>query len=163
MTKDAAAENGLKKIASFTVDHTVLGKGIYISREDGDCVTYDVRTVRPNCGVYPSTGAIHTTEHLVATYVRSSPLSDAVVYFGPMGCRTGYYLILRDSVSKSDAIELILSAFRFTASFEGDIPGASEKECGNWLDHDLAGAKREAESFLAAAEGWTEDRLTYPE
>ena len=117
----------------------------------------------PNADDYVPVPALHTIEHLVATFVRSSDRSDEVVYFGPMGCRTGCYLILRDSVSKADAIALVKDAFAFTAAFEGEIPGAKKIECGNYLEHDLPGAKAEAAAYAAALEGWTEDRLAYPD
>lgn len=153
----------LKKIASFTINHDVLTPGMYISRIDGDCVTYDLRLKTPNAGDYVAVPAMHTLEHLIATFVRSSDRSDEVVYFGPMGCRTGCYLILRDSVSAGDAIALVQDAFRFAAAFEGDIPGAQKRECGNYLEHDLPGAKAEAAAYVRALDGWTKARMTYPE
>lgn len=153
----------LKKIASFTINHDVLTPGMYISRIDGDCVTYDLRLKTPNVGDYVAVPAMHTLEHLIATFVRSSDRSDEVVYFGPMGCRTGCYLILRDSVSAGDAIALVQDAFRFAAAFEGDIPGAQKRECGNYLEHDLPGAKAEAAAYVRVLDGWTKARMTYPE
>lgn len=153
----------LKKIASFTINHDVLTPGMYISRIDGDCVTYDLRLKTPNAGDYVAVPAMHTLEHLIATFVRSSDRSDEVVYFGPMGCRTGCYLILRDSVSAGDAIALVQDAFRFAAAFEGDIPGAQKRECGNYLEHDLPGAKAEASAYVRVLDGWTKARMTYPE
>lgn len=153
----------LKKIASFTINHDVLTPGMYISRIDGDCVTYDLRLKTPNAGDYVAVPAMHTLEHLIATFVRSSDRSDEVVYFGPMGCRTGCYLILRDSVSEGDAIALVQDAFRFAATFEGDIPGAQKRECGNYLEHDLPGAKAEAAAYVRVLDGWTKARMTYPE
>ena len=124
----------LRKIASFTINHDTLVPGMYVSRVDGDCVTYDLRLKYPNRGDYLAQKPLHTLEHLVATYVRSSPWSDSVVYFGPMGCRTGFYLILRDSVSHEQAIALVKEAFAFSAAFEGEIPGAKKIECGNYLE-----------------------------
>ena len=153
----------LKKIASFTINHDVLTPGMYISRIDGDCVTYDLRLKTPNAGDYVAVPAMHTLEHLIATFVRSSDRSDEVVYFGPMGRRTGCYLILRDSVSAGDAIALVQDAFRFAAAFEGDIPGAQKRECGNYLEHDLPGAKAEAAAYVRVLDGWTKARMTYPE
>lgn len=153
----------LKKIASFTINHDVLTPGMYISRIDGDCVTYDLRLKTPNAGDYVAVPAMHTLEHLIATFVRSSDRSDEVVYFGPMGCRTGCYLILRDSVSAGDAIALVQDAFRFAAAFEGDIPGAQKRECGNYLEHDLPGTKAEAAAYVRVLDGWTKARMTYPE
>ena len=153
----------LKKIASFTVDHDVLVPGLYVSRTDGDCVTYDLRLKRPNAGDYLKQGALHTLEHLIATYVRSSPRSDEVVYFGPMGCRTGFYLILRDSVSRTDALALCREAFAFAADFSGSIPGAKRAECGNYRGHDLPGARREAAAYGKVLAACGEDTFVYPE
>lgn len=152
----------LKKIASFTINHDLLTPGMYVSRIDGDDVTYDLRLKTPNAGDYLAQGALHTLEHLIATYVRSSAWSDQVVYFGPMGCRTGFYLILRDSVSREGAIGLVRDAFRFAAAFEGEIPGAKRIECGNYLEHDLPGARREAARYAELMAGWTEARMVYP-
>lgn len=153
----------LKKIASFTINHDVLVPGMYVSRIDGDCVTYDLRCKLPNAGDYLAQGALHTLEHLVATYVRSSDRSDEVIYFGPMGCRTGFYLILRDSVSRPDAIDLVRGAFAFSAAFEGEIPGAKKPECGNYLEHDLADAKAEAEAYCRVLAACTPETMVYPE
>ena len=153
----------MKKIASFTINHNVLTPGMYVSRMDGDVITYDLRCKYPNRGDYLAQGALHTLEHLIATYVRSSALSDEVLYFGPMGCRTGFYLLLRDSVSKEAAIRLVQDAFAFAASFEGEIPGAKAIECGNYLEHDLPGAREEAARYVQVMQGWTADQMVYPE
>lgn len=153
----------LRKIASFTINHDVLTPGMYVSRVDGDCITYDLRMKTPNAGDYVAVPAMHTIEHLVATYVRSSEWSPSVIYFGPMGCRTGCYLVMRDEVSKEAAIRLVQDAFRFAADFEGEIPGAKRIECGNYLEHDLAGGKAEAAAYVKVMEGWTPDRMVYPE
>lgn len=153
----------MKKISSFTIDHTILGKGMYVSRIDGDAVTYDIRTRLPNREEVMDNAAIHTLEHLFATFVRNSEFSNSVIYFGPMGCRTGFYFITRDDVSKKDAIRLTKDALRFSAEFEGEIPGNSEKECGNYRDHSLGGAKKEAAAMLETLENWTEEMLVYPE
>ncbi len=151
----------LRKIASFAINHDLLTPGMYVSRVDGDCVTYDLRMKYPNQGDYLAQKLLHTLEHLIATFVRSSPWSDSVVYFGPMGCRTGFYLILRDSVSKADAICLTREAFAFAAAFEGDIPGAARVECGNYLEHDLPGARAEAKAYLTVLDACTPDTMTY--
>lgn len=153
----------LRKIASFTINHDVLTPGLYISRIDGNDITYDLRCKTPNQGDYLEQKALHTLEHLIATYVRSSDRSDEVVYFGPMGCRTGFYMILRDSVSKEDAISLTLAAFRFARDFEGEIPGAKRIECGNYLEHDLPGAKAEAAAYCAVLEHCTPETMVYPQ
>lgn len=153
----------MKTIASFTVDHDKLKKGMYISRQDGDAITYDIRMKIPNGGDYLSNGALHTFEHLFATYARNSELSDSVIYVGPMGCRTGFYLILRDTVSGEAAIELVKRSFRFVADFSGKIPGSERKECGNYLEHDLDGAKAVAEDMLAVLENYQVKNLAYAE
>lgn len=152
----------MKKIASFTINHDVLTPGMYVSRVDGDVVTYDLRCKYPNRGDYLAQGALHTLEHLVATYVRSSSWSDQVIYFGPMGCRTGFYLLLRDSVSREDALTLTRETFAFAAAYEGEIPGAKAVECGNYLEHDLMDARREAEAYLKALTDWSPARMVYP-
>lgn len=153
----------LKKIASFTINHDVLVPGMYISRIDGNDVTYDLRLKTPNQGDYLPQAALHTLEHLIATFMRSSERSDEVVYFGPMGCRTGFYLILRDSVSKQDAIALTRDAFAFAAAFEGEIPGAKRIECGNYLEHDLTIAKREAATYVQVLRLCTPETMVYPQ
>jgi len=151
----------LRKIASFQVDHRKMGRGMYVSRTDGDIVTYDIRMKKPNSEAVLENGALHTIEHLFATYARSSALSDKVVYVGPMGCRTGFYLLVRD-MGAAEAIGLARASFEFVASFEGPIPGAAEAECGNWKDHDLVGAKAEAKKYLEVLVGWNVEKLVYP-
>ena len=150
----------MKKIASFSVNHDKLKKGMYVSRIDGDVVTYDLRMKVPNAGDYLSNGALHTFEHLFATYARNSALSDSVIYVGPMGCRTGFYLLTR-GLTPAQALELTVDSFRFMAAFEGDIPGASEVECGNYRDMDLPAAKAEAAAMLPVLEALTADQLHY--
>ncbi|MCM1364911.1 MAG: S-ribosylhomocysteine lyase [Faecalibacterium sp.] len=152
----------MKKIASFTIDHTILPKGMYTSRVDGDAVTYDIRMRLPNKEEVMTNGSIHTIEHLFATFVRNSEFADSIIYFGPMGCRTGFYFITRDSVSPKQAIDLAVQALKFCADFEGEVPGVSEKECGNYRDHDLATAKKEAAAMVKVLDGWTVDKLVYP-
>lgn len=152
----------MEKIASFTIDHTILPKGMYLSRTDANTITYDIRSRRPNVEQVMTNGAIHTLEHLFATYVRNSDVSDKIVYFGPMGCRTGFYFITLDTLSKADAISLTKNALRFCADFEGDIPGVSPEECGNYRDHDLCGAKKEAELMCEVLKNWCEEDLVYP-
>ncbi len=151
----------MKKIASFTVNHDTLKKGMYISRIDKDVVTYDVRMKLPNGGDYFEMAAAHTLEHLFATYARNSRFEEDVVYVGPMGCRTGFYLLLRDSVSYADAITLVKESMAFVQGFEGAIPGVSRVECGNWLEHDLAGAKALASDLLCVLSDWTVEKLYY--
>lgn len=150
----------MDRIASFEVDHTTLQKGMYISRIDGDIVTYDIRTRRPNVEPVMENAAIHTVEHLFATYVRNSEFRDKIIYFGPMGCRTGFYFLVRD-MAHEDAIRLTQDAFAFIADFEGDVPGVSAAECGNYRDHSLSGAKEEARAFLPILRNVTVDCLKY--
>ncbi len=150
----------MKRIASFEVDHTVLEKGMYTSRVDGDVTTYDIRTRKPNVEEVMDNASIHTVEHLFATFVRNSSFADKIIYFGPMGCRTGFYFLVRD-MAEQDAVTLTQQAFRFIAGFEGDIPGVSAVECGNYRDHSLEGAKKEAEMFLPVIEKVTVESLKY--
>ncbi len=153
----------MKKIASFTVNHDTLEKGMYISRIDGDVVTYDIRMKRPNGGDYLSMSAAHTIEHLFATFARNSEAGKDVIYVGPMGCRTGFYLLVRDGISHSRAIALVQESMRFIRDFTGEIPGNTPRECGNYLDHDLLGAKAVAADMYAVLEGWKEENLRYKE
>ncbi|MBR5783473.1 MAG: S-ribosylhomocysteine lyase [Clostridia bacterium] len=153
----------MKKIASFTVNHDTLTKGMYISRVDGDVITYDIRMKLPNGGDYLPNGAMHTFEHLFATFARNSEWENDVIYVGPMGCRTGFYLLLRDRVSKRDAITLMQRSLAFVADFEGEIPGSKQEECGNYLEHDLMGAKEAALDMLPVLADWTEEKLKYPQ
>ncbi len=152
----------MKKIASFTVNHRKIGKGMYLSRLDGDVVTYDIRMKIPNGGDYLSNGALHTFEHLFATYARNSEVADQVLYVGPMGCRTGFYLLLRDAVSHADALQLVRESFRWIAVYDGEIPGNSEVECGNYREHDLPGAREIAADMINVLADWSEDRMIYP-
>lgn len=151
----------MKRIESFCINHNKLKEGLYVSRIDGDCVTYDLRMVIPNAGDYLENDGLHTVEHLFATYVRNSEYSDHVVYFGPMGCRTGCYLILRDSVSKEETIRLAQDALQFIAGFEGEIPGATQIECGNFREHSLEKAKSYARKMIQVLAGWTSEKMTY--
>ncbi|MBR2545760.1 MAG: S-ribosylhomocysteine lyase [Erysipelotrichaceae bacterium] len=153
----------MKKIASFTVNHDILEKGMYISRVDGDVVTYDVRMKKPNQGDYLSTGGMHSIEHLFATYARNSEWTDDVIYVGPMGCRTGFYLLVRDKMSHKEAIELVRQSMLFIVSFDGEMPGGKREECGNYLDHDVPEAKAVAADMLTVLENWTEEDLKYKE
>ena len=138
----------MKTIASFTVDHEKLRPGLYVSRQDGDVITYDLRMTTPNQEPVLSTGAIHALEHLGATYLRNSAFTDQVIYFGPMGCRTGFYLLLRDQITWEQVRALLIETFTFIKDFAGDIPGASPKECGNWRDMDSEGCKTAAIRYL---------------
>ncbi len=151
----------MKKIASFQINHDVLEKGMYISRIDGDVVTYDIRMKKPNAGDYFAMSAAHTLEHLFATYARNSENGDKVVYVGPMGCRTGFYLLVRDEISHAQAIALVQESMAFARDFQGEIPGSTKAECGNYLDHDLQGAKALAAEMCVVLQNWTEADLQY--
>ena len=151
----------MKKIASFTVNHDRLEKGMYISRIDGDVVTYDIRMKKPNAGDYLCMSAAHTIEHLFATYARNSEVGKDIIYVGPMGCRTGFYLLVRDSVSHVLAIELVKQSMAFIKDFAGEIPGNTREECGNYLDHDLVGAKAVAADMCEILRDWTTSDLQY--
>lgn len=150
----------MKRIASFEVDHTRLLPGMYTSRVDGDVTTYDLRFVKPNTPPYLETPAMHTMEHLFATYVRNSAWADQVIYFGPMGCRTGFYFLTR-GIPEQDVIDLVRETLRFVAGFEDRIPGTSPEECGNFQEHDLDTAREYARGLLTVLEDWTPDKLSY--
>lgn len=154
-------EKKMEKIASFCVDHTKIEPGMYVSRIDGDVITYDIRMKKPNGGNYLEMPAAHTMEHLFATFARNSKWGKEVVYVGPMGCRTGFYLLTRDTVPHDDAITLVKQSMDFIAGFEGDIPGATEIECGNFQEQDLQGAKKEASQMKAILQNWKAEQLTY--
>lgn len=150
----------MQRIASFCVDHTKLLPGIYLSRQDGEVDTWDVRMKRPNAGDYLAVPALHTIEHLFATFARNSEVKDQVIYVGPMGCRTGFYLLTRN-LEREAVIRLVRESFAFIAAYDGPIPGASEVECGNYREQDLDGAKAEAAAFLEKITGWTPERMEY--
>ena len=149
-------ENRPAKIESFKINHNTLTEGIYISRRDGDIVTYDLRTRRPNMGDYMDNVTMHSVEHMIATYIRSSEIGESVIYFGPMGCRTGFYLLVRDCVSADGVLAALKGALRRTAEHCGEVFGASARECGNYKELDLASAKRECSRFLNVLESRTQ-------
>ena len=150
----------LKRIKSFCVNHDLLERGIYTSRIDGDVTTYDIRMRVPNKPPFLENAAIHTIEHLFATLARNSEYSDRIIYFGPMGCRTGFYFLTRNLPEK-EVIALVLRIFEQIVDYEGEIPGITAVECGNYKEHDLAGAKREASGFLPVIRGWQPENLSY--
>lgn len=150
----------MERIASFNVDHTKLTPGLYLSRRDGEVLTWDVRMKKPNAGDYLSTGAMHALEHLLATYLRNSPQKDHVVYVGPMGCRTGFY-VLTQGLSPAEVLELVREGLRSCAAHAGPIPGASEIECGNYRDMDADAAKAEAAAMAALLDNWSVEKMTY--
>jgi len=153
----------MKKIASFTVNHDTLEKGMYVSRIDGDVVTYDIRMKKPNGGDYLNMSAAHTLEHLFATYARNSAFGEDVIYVGPMGCRTGFYFLVRDKITHTQAIALVKESMAFARDFEGVIPGNKKEECGNYLDHDLSGAKEIGKDMYEVLKNWSENDLKYKE
>lgn len=150
----------MKRIASFEVDHTCLLPGMYLSRQDGNVVTYDLRFIRPNTPPFLPSAVMHTIEHIFATYVRNSRFGENIVYFGPMGCRTGFYL-LTQGMRHGDAIALTRETLKFIAEYEGEIPGATAVECGNYREQDLPGARAAAAKMLPVLENWTESDLSY--
>ena len=159
----------MKKIPSFTVDHIRLQRGIYVSRKDqvGDetVTTFDIRMKQPHREPALSPSAIHTIEHLAATFLRNHPAwADKIIYWGPMGCLTGNYLVVKGDLRSADIVPLMTETFRFIAGFEGEVPGASPKDCGNYLMMNLPMARWEAAKFLhEVLERITEANLTYPE
>ena len=159
----------MEKIPSFTIDHTRLLRGIYVSRKDqigGEVVTtFDIRMKEPNREPALHPGALHTIEHLAATYLRNDPeWKDRIVYWGPMGCLTGNYLLLRGDYTSADIVPLMQRTFEFVAQFEGDIPGAAPRDCGNWLLHNLPMARWEARKYLdEVLLHITPEQLTYPQ
>jgi S-ribosylhomocysteine lyase len=153
----------MQKIASFSINHDSLVPGLYVSRVDGDVVTYDVRMRKPNQGAYMTTAVAHTLEHLFATYVRSSVFSSAIVYVGPMGCRTGFYFLTRDSMTHQEVLDLLRESFAFIKDFEGEIPGAKHMECGNYLDHDLYASRKEAADYLEVLSSLKAEDMVYPD
>ena len=150
----------MERIASFQVDHTKIDVGMYVSRVDGDITTYDVRMVKPNGGSYLPTPAMHTIEHLFATYARNSEFGKGIIYVGPMGCRTGFYLLTR-SLPDEAALKIVRDAFKFISEYDDRIPGCSEEECGNYKEHDLAGARKAVVPLLKVLENYTVEMMDY--
>lgn len=158
----------MEKIASFTIDHIKLLPGIYVSRKDyigKECITtFDLRMTKPNFEPVMNTAEIHTLEHLIATFLRNhKTYADKIIYFGPMGCRTGFYLLLAGDYESKEIVNLVKESFEFARDFEGDIPGASAKDCGNFYDMNLPMAKYLANKYLEEVLYKIDDsRLTYP-
>lgn len=152
----------MKLVPSSNINHDILKKGIYISRIDDDITTYDIRLKEPNRGDYLTNSALHTIEHIFDNYARGTEFGDNIIYFGPMGSRTGFYLITR-SLSDNYSIQLIKDAFEHIADFWGRIPDIGHKECANCLEHNLPQAKEEAKEFLEVIKDWTREDLEYPE
>ena len=159
----------MNKIPSFTIDHERLLRGIYVSRKDqvgGETVTtFDIRMKEPNREPVLHNGAIHTIEHLAATYLRNdAEWKDRIIYWGPMGCLTGNYLLIRGDYESRDILDLMRRTFRFVADYEGEIPGAAPSDCGNWLLHDIPMARLEARRYVEEVlDHATDENLHYPE
>ena len=157
-------EQEVTRITSFSINHDILLPGLYVSRVDGDVTTYDMRTRRPNTGDLMDNSTMHSLEHMFATYIRNGDLKDSIVYFGPMGCQTGFYLILSGEYQSRDILPLMKEMFAFIAGYEGDVPGASARDCGNYLDMNLPMAKYCARKYLKEVlENITDKQLIYPE
>jgi S-ribosylhomocysteine lyase len=158
----------MKKIPSFTIDHLRLLRGIYVSRQDQvgheTVTTFDIRMKEPNREPALGQGALHTIEHLAATFMRNHPTwAEKIIYWGPMGCLTGNYLLVKGDLSSADILPLMIETFRFIAEYEGDIPGAAAKDCGNYLLQDLPMARWEARKYLTEVlEVAKEENLVYP-
>ena len=158
----------MKKITSFTIDHIRLQPGLYVSRKDQvgaeTVTTFDLRLTSPNEEPVMNTAEMHTIEHLAATYLRNDPAwQDKVLYFGPMGCRTGFYLLLSGDYDSREIVPLVRGCFAFIRDFRGEVPGASARDCGNYLDMNLPMANYWGAKYTALLETITEDRLVYPE
>lgn len=143
--------NNPSLITSFTIDHDILEPGIYVSRIDGDITTYDLRTRKPNMGDYMSDLTMHSVEHMVATYIRSSAIKDDVIYFGPMGCQTGFYLLVRNA-DNQQVLTILKQALNDILVYEGPVFGAEAKQCGNYRNLDLNAAKVECQRYLNVLE-----------
>ena len=152
----------MERIKSFEIDHNLLDPGFYISREDGDVITYDLRTRKPNMGEYMDNATMHSLEHMFATMVRNSAVSDQVVYFGPMGCQTGFYLLVRDAVKPMEVFELTKKILADILAYEGPVFGASAIECGNYRNLSLNAAKKECEQYLKVLQAQTNMEFSYP-
>jgi S-ribosylhomocysteine lyase len=158
----------MEKIASFTIDHLRLKPGVYVSRKDkvgeNTVTTFDLRLTKPNCEPVLNTAEVHTIEHLAATYLRNHKgFSSKTIYFGPMGCRTGFYLLLSGDYESKDIVDLLIGLFKFISEYEGDVPGASAKDCGNYLDMNLPMARYVAKKYLnEVLLNVNEETLNYP-
>ena len=158
----------MEKITSFTIDHIKLQPGLYVSRKDKvgteTVTTFDLRLTNPNEEPVMNTAEIHTMEHLAATYLRNEPnWKERVLYFGPMGCRTGFYLLLAGDLTSEEIVPLVKNCFEFIRNFRGDVPGASARDCGNYLDMNLPMANYWGAKYAALLETMDESRLVYPE
>ena len=153
----------MERIASFTVDHNVLTPGLYLSRRDGSTVTFDLRFKKPNTGDLLTNAELHSVEHIIATLLRNSEKKDAVIYFGPMGCQTGFYFLFDGAqLTDGESIRLLQQVFAAGASYEGEMPGCSAAECGNYRNLDVATARDCCRYYAAVIADWDAAKLTYP-
>lgn len=153
----------MERIASFSVDHTLLIPGLYLSRRDGNVVSLDLRFKKPNTGDLLSNAEIHSVEHIIATLLRNSEQKDAVIYFGPFGCQTGFYFLFDEAqITISEAIRLLQQTFAAGASYEGEMPGCSAAECGNYRNLDMALARDCCRYYAEVIADWDAAKLTYP-
>ncbi len=153
----------MERIASFAVDHDVLVPGLYLSRRDGNVTTFDLRFCKPNTPDLLSNAQLHSVEHLIATLLRNSAHKDAIIYFGPMGCQTGFYFLCDgDKLPDGEAVELLKKAFAVAAAYEGDMPGQSAKECGNYKNLDIDLATGCCAFYRDVIRDWTVEKLVYP-
>ena len=158
----------MEKITSFTIDHLKLQPGVYVSRKDmvgsETVTTFDLRLTSPNEEPVMNTAEVHTIEHLAATWLRNDPVwRERVLYFGPMGCRTGFYLLLKGDLTSEEVVQPVLDCFRFIRDYRGEVPGACARDCGNYLDMNLPMANYWGARYAALLENITPDRLVYPE
>ena len=152
----------MERIASFQVDHNKLVPGMYLSRRDGNVTTFDLRFKKPNTGDLLTNGEMHSVEHVIATLLRNGRAKDAVIYFGPMGCHTGFYLLFDSrQLSDAEAVELVKETFAAGAVFEGPMPGKSAAECGNYINLDVELAKRQCAVYSEIVREWTVEKLAY--
>ncbi|MBD8914476.1 MAG: S-ribosylhomocysteine lyase [Pseudobutyrivibrio sp.] len=152
----------MERIKSFTINHDILVPGFYISRVDGDITTYDMRTRRPNMGDYMSDLTMHSVEHMFATYIRNSEIAEDVIYFGPMGCQTGFYLLVRNANDKH-VFEITKHVLQQIVEHDGPVFGASAVECGNYRNLDITAAKTECATYLEVLKQQTNMEFTYPQ
>lgn len=152
----------MERIASFTVDHNKLQPGLYLSRRDGDVTTFDLRFKKPNTGDLLSNAQLHSVEHLIATFLRNSPQKEAVIYFGPMGCQTGFYFLFDSRLlTDAQAIELLQEVFAQAGAYHGEMPGKSPKECGNYINLDTELGREACQWYAQLITHWTEAQLAY--
>jgi len=152
----------MDRIASFQVDHNKLTPGMYLSRRDGDTVTFDLRFKKPNTGDLLTNAEIHSVEHIIATLLRNGRAKDAVIYFGPMGCQTGFYFLFDGrKLTEADAVELLKETFAAGADFQGEMPGKSPIECGNYINLDVELARKQCAFYRDLIQDWTEEKLAY--